>query len=89
MPQEGSGEKGVPRTFAIQNNIKEETLSIHRDGENNGNEIGENITTVKGKSKHGVHVCRTPHQQGTVGGLSQEDGREEGCRDRWCDKRGI
>ena len=30
MPPEGSGERGIPHPPAMQNNIKEETLSIHR-----------------------------------------------------------
>ena len=57
MSREGSGERGVPHTFAIQNNIKEETLSIHRDRRNNGNEIGENITTIEGTPKHGLYFA--------------------------------
>ena len=47
MLPEGSGEQGVPHTLAMQDNIKEETLSIRRDRSNNGNKIGENITTIK------------------------------------------
>ena len=47
MPPEGSGERDVPRIPAMQNHIKEETLSIPRDRSSNGNEIGENITTIK------------------------------------------
>ncbi len=70
MPQEGSGEKGVPHTFAIQNNIKEETLSIHRDRRNNGNEIGENITTIKGTPKHGLYFYRSFIEQRIVTRMS-------------------
>ena len=47
MLPEGSRERGNPQPSAMQNHIKEETLSIHRDRRNNGNEIGENITTIK------------------------------------------
>lgn len=51
-----SREDCIPRSPAIQSNIFEETLSIHRDGINNGNDIGENIATIERKSKHSIHV---------------------------------
>lgn len=35
-----------------------------------GNEIGENITVIKRKSKHGIHVDRTSDQQRNVEKLS-------------------
>ena len=57
MP-EGSRERTVPRSSGLRNYIKEETLAIHRDRESNGNEIGENITIIKGKSRYGVYFNR-------------------------------
>lgn len=63
----GGKRKGdVPHTSAIQNHIKEETLSIHRDRRNNGNEIGENIIAVKRKPGHGIYIDRASNQQGTA-----------------------
>ena len=47
---EGSRERTVPHSSGLRNYIKEETLAIHRDRGTNGNEIGENITIIKGKS---------------------------------------
>ena len=47
MAPEGSREWTVPHSPAIQSNIAEETLSILRDGGNNGYEIGENIAAIK------------------------------------------
>ena len=60
MP-EGSRERTVPRSSDLRNYIKEETLAIHRDRRTNGNEIGENITIIKRKSKHGFHISRASH----------------------------
>ena len=72
MPPEGSGEGGVPCTSAMQNYIKEETLSIPRDRRNNGNEIGENIADVKREPGHGIHIHRTFDQQRNAERLSQK-----------------
>ena len=58
MP-EGSRERTVPHSSGLRNYIKEETLAIHRDRGTNGNEIGENITIIKGKSRYGIYVFRT------------------------------
>ena len=55
MP-EGSRERAVPHSSGLRNYIKEETLAIHRDRGTNGNEIGENITIIKRKSRHGIVV---------------------------------
>ena len=41
-------------------------VCTHRQEKNNGNEIGENITTIKRKPRHGVYINWTPHQQGTA-----------------------
>ena len=49
-----SRERAVPHSFGLRNYIKEETLAIHRDRGTNGNEIGENITIIKRKSRHGI-----------------------------------
>lgn len=58
---------------AMQNYIKEETLSILRDRRNNGNKIGENITTVKRKPGYGIYVHRTSDWQRNVERVSQKD----------------
>ena len=68
-PPEGSGERGVPRTPAMQNYIKKETLSVHRDRRNSGNEIGENIAVVKRKPGHGIYKHWPSDKQGTVKGV--------------------
>ena len=33
-----------------------QTLAIHRDRGTNGNEIGENITIIKRKPRHGLYI---------------------------------
>jgi len=45
-----TGGKSRESCSGLRNYIKEETLAIHRDRGTNGNEIGENITIIKGKS---------------------------------------
>ena len=74
MPPEGSRKGTFPRSPSMQSNIKEETLIIHRDGILNGNEIGENIPTVAGKSRHGVYINRAPDKQGTAKEVPRRDG---------------
>lgn len=74
MPPEGSGERGEPRTSAMQNYIEKETLSIPRDRRNNGNEIVENIAIIKREPGHGIYVHWASDQQRNVGGLPQENG---------------
>lgn len=52
-------ERGLYLTvLPCKENIKEETLTIHRGGITNGNEIRENIPTVAGESRHGIHINR-------------------------------
>ena len=46
----------MPRSSGLRNYIKEETLAIHRDRGTNGNEIGENITIIKRKPRHGLYI---------------------------------
>lgn len=46
MPPEGSRKGAVPRSPSMQSNIEEETLTIHRGGMTDENEIGENIPTI-------------------------------------------
>ena len=50
MPLEGSRERTAPHSPAMQSNIAEETLSILRDGSNNGHKISENIAAIKRES---------------------------------------
>lgn len=66
MSPEGKRKGTVPRRPSMQSNIKEETLIIHRDGILNGNEIGENIPTVEGKSRHGVCINWVSDKQRSV-----------------------
>ena len=41
---------------------EEETLAIHRDRGTNGNEIGENITIIKRKPRHGLYITGAFYQ---------------------------
>ena len=61
MP-EGSRERAVPHGSGLRNYIKEETLAIHRDRGTNGNEIGENITIIKRKPRHGLYITGAFYQ---------------------------
>lgn len=61
VPMKGSREGVAPRNPAMQSYIKKETLTIRRDRNHNGNEIGENIAVIKGKSRDGVQLNRAPH----------------------------
>ena len=62
----GKAREAAPHSPAMRSNISEETLAIHRDGRNNGNETGENIAIITRKSGHGVHVHRASDKQGFV-----------------------
>ena len=77
MP-EGSRERAVPHGSGLRNYIKEETLAIHRDRGTNGNEIGENITIIKRKSRHGIHIFGTSDKSGNAEKLPYPDGWNKG-----------
>ena len=51
MPPEGSRERVDPRDPAMQSHIAEETSSMRRNGDNDGNNIGKNITAIKRKQE--------------------------------------
>ena len=73
----------------LRNYIKEETLAIHRDRGTNGNEIGENITAIKRKSRNGIYISGTSDKQGIIKRMSPGYGWGQGCWNRRDYQRGI